>query len=44
MSFICSVVEDLLPLYLEDMCSDDSKAAIEKHLQECPACRKSYRG
>ena len=40
MSFTCSIVEDLLPLYLEDMCSEDSKAAIEKHLQECPACRE----
>lgn len=40
MSFTCSIVEDLLPLYLEDMCSEDSKAAIEKHLQECPTCRE----
>ena len=40
MKFNCSIVEDLLPLYLEDMCSEDSKAALEEHLQECPACRE----
>ena len=40
MRFTCNIVEDLLPLYLEDMCSEDSKAALEKHLQECPACRE----
>ena len=40
MKFNCSIVEDLLPLYLEDMCSEDSKAALEEHLKECPACRE----
>ena len=40
MKFNCSIVEDLLPLYLEDMCSEDSKAALEEHLQGCPACRE----
>lgn len=40
MSITCSIAEDLLPLYLEDMCSEDSKAALEKHLQECPTCRE----
>lgn len=40
MKINCSIVDDLLPLYLEDICSDDSKAALEEHLQECPACRE----
>lgn len=40
MKLNCSIVDDLLPLYLEDMCSEDSKAALEEHLQECHACRE----
>ena len=40
MQLNCNIAGDLLPLYLEDMCSDDSKAALEEHLQECPACRE----
>ena len=40
MRFNCNVADDLLPLYLEDACSQDSKAALEEHLRECPACRE----
>ena len=40
MKFNCSIVDDLLPLYLEGICSEDSKAALEEHLQECFACRE----
>lgn len=40
MKFNCSIADDLLPLYLEGVCSEDSKAALEEHLQECPACRE----
>ena len=40
MKLNCSIAEDLLPLYLEDMCSEDSRAALEEHLRECPACRE----
>ena len=36
----CNIADDLLPLYLEDVCSEDSKAALEEHLQECSACRE----
>lgn len=40
MKLNCSIADDLLPLYLEDMCSEDSKAALEEHLQECSSCRE----
>ena len=40
MKLRCSIIDDLLPLYLEDMCSEDTRAAIEEHLQECPACQE----
>lgn len=40
MKLNCSIAEDLLPLYLEDMCSEETKAALEEHLRDCPACRE----
>lgn len=40
MKLNCSIADDLLPLYLEDVCSEGSKAALEEHLRECPACRE----
>ena len=36
----CDVVQDLLPLYQDDACSEGSKKMIEKHLQECAVCQK----
>lgn len=38
----CNIIDDLLPLYLEDACSQDSAKLVETHLQACPACRKKY--
>lgn len=35
----CDIIQDLLPLYVEDMVSETSRQAVETHLQECQACR-----
>lgn len=39
MNISCKIAEDLLPLYLDNSCSEDSQAALEKHLKDCPSCR-----
>lgn len=36
----CSVVKDLLPLYIEEMLSEDTTAFVQEHLEHCPECRK----
>lgn len=36
----CEVIKDLLPLYVDDICSEKSKEIIEEHLTECGECRK----
>lgn len=36
----CDLVQDLLPLYLDDACSASSKKVVEEHLAECAACRE----
>ena len=43
MKLSCSMAEDLLPLYLEESCSQDSRLALEEHLHMCPACREKLK-
>ncbi len=38
----CGMAADLLPLYLDGGCSADSRAALEAHMDACPACRAQY--
>ena len=41
MKITCDVIEDLLPLYVDDVASGDSRALIEEHLNERESCRKT---
>ena len=36
----CNIIRDLLPLYADDVCSKESRALVDEHLQECPECRE----
>lgn len=36
----CNIVRDLLPLYHDGVCSEESRAAVEEHLAGCEACRR----
>ena len=40
MKITCNIIEDLLPLYVDDMVSEDSRKLVEEHLKECLACQK----
>lgn len=40
MKITCDIIRDLLPLYAEDMVSDDSKQLVDEHLCGCDACTK----
>ena len=35
----CSIIEDLLPLYIDGVCSDESKSLIEEHIKTCRTCK-----
>lgn len=39
MNYNCGIIDDLLPLYVDGDCSEESKAAIEAHLASCQVCR-----
>ncbi len=34
----CDIIKDLLPLYCDEVCSDETVRAVEEHLAACPAC------
>ena len=34
----CSIVRDILPLYLENMVSDETGAFVKEHIKDCPEC------
>lgn len=42
MKYPCNMIQDLLPLYLDRVCSEESKKAIEEHLSECSVCKDFY--
>ncbi len=35
----CNVMQDLFVPYLDETCSDESRALLEQHLKECKSCR-----
>lgn len=39
MNISCEIVKDLLPLYHDNVCSNDSKTMVEKHLAYCDSCK-----
>lgn len=40
MKISCEIIQDLLPLYCDEVCSDESRKQIEEHLQECDKCKE----
>lgn len=38
----CNVTKDLLPLYVDEILSDDSRKLVKSHMDSCSACREHY--
>jgi len=43
MKIHCNIAKDLMPLYIDDVLSEESKEAVEEHLTGCEDCREYYR-
>ncbi|MFT4146356.1 MAG: zf-HC2 domain-containing protein [Mobilitalea sp.] len=39
MKLPCKLIDDLLPLYHDNVCSQESRTFVEEHLKDCEACR-----
>lgn len=42
MKLSCDIIRDLLPLYAEELASEDSQAAVREHLETCEDCRSTF--
>ncbi len=42
MSYPCKLIQDLLPLYYDGVCSAESREIIEAHLSECAECSRIF--
>ena len=38
MKNVCEIVQDILPLYVDEICSPSSREFIEEHIAECEKC------
>ena len=38
----CEIVQDLFPLYYDDVCSPSSKKFVHQHLENCEICKNFY--
>ena len=38
----CDIIKDLLPLYVDGICSKETEQAVREHLKTCDACRTVY--
>lgn len=43
MNWQCGIIRDLMPLYHDNVCSEESRAAVEEHISECNDCREYYK-
>lgn len=35
----CNVIQDMIPLYIENICSEETRQMVEEHVGECEECR-----
>lgn len=42
MKYSCNLIRDLIPLYCDEICSEESKEVVETHMEECEDCRDFY--
>lgn len=38
----CNIIKDLIPLYIDDCCSEESAALVQTHIENCKSCRELY--
>ncbi len=36
----CDIIKDLIPLYIDDCCSDESAKVVKEHIENCSECKE----
>jgi len=42
MKITCDVIQDILPLYVENLASNDTRKIVEEHIQTCKECQTQF--
>ena len=40
----CNIIQDIIPLYIDGIASEDSAAYIEEHVKSCEKCKQMLDG
>lgn len=43
LKYPCGVIRDIIPLYKDEVCSAESREAVEEHVAECADCARLFR-
>ena len=38
----CNIIKDLIPLYIDGCCSEESEKTVEEHIENCHECKKLF--
>lgn len=38
----CNIVKDLIPLYIDGCCSEESESVVEEHIKICDECKRLF--
>ena len=38
----CNIIRDLIPLYIDGCCSEESAKIVKEHMQHCDTCKKLF--
>ncbi len=38
----CNIIKDLIPLCIDDCCSEESAKIVKEHIENCPDCKAIY--
>lgn len=38
----CNIVKDLIPLYIDGCCSEESKKIVKEHIENCTSCKQLF--
>ena len=38
----CNVIKDLMPSYIDEICSEESRSLVDEHLKNCEQCRTQF--
>lgn len=42
MNYHCGIIRDLIPMYIDEICGEESVHAVKEHIEKCEKCRKYY--